>query len=250
MNKLVRPEDLAKPQTAKSVDELLRGFKSGISYRTLEPRIAFDGAAVATAVAVAGHQEPVGGDTASATGEPADVTDVHHSSADHGGGSTAPSPVDASNDLAGAIATLSAAPATAAGPSIVFIDSAVENISQIVSSIDPGAEIILINAQSSGLEQIAGYLSGRTNVGSIHIVSHGEAGTLYLGSDALTTASLSGNSAELAVIGRAMSDSGDILLYGCEIGKGNAAAWMPCSKPCQSATGADVAASIDYTGGR
>ncbi|NOT70405.1 MAG: hypothetical protein HOP09_03690 [Hyphomicrobium sp.] len=55
------------------MDELLRGFKSGISYRTLEPRIAFDGAAAATAAAVADQQVTEAGPVPEATDPAADA---------------------------------------------------------------------------------------------------------------------------------------------------------------------------------
>ena len=245
MNKLVRPVDLAKPQAAKSVDELLRGFKSGISYRTLEPRIAFDGAAVATAVAVVDAQDQaVDGASSPATGEPAVTSDATASSEQSDGTHSA---ADASNDLASAISAV-AAPADAAAPAtIVYIDNSVENIGQIISSIPAHSEIVIIDGLSSGLDQIASDLAGRSNVGSIHIVSHGETGTLYLGADALTAASLADHQAVLAAIGQSLTDAGDILLYGCEIGNGTGG--MDFVRAFSAATGADVAASIDNTGG-
>lgn len=232
MNKQVRPPQIDGTQQKQSVDDLLREFSSGISYRALEPRIAFDGAAVATAAATADAQhqptESAAADSSAQQGDahntphaaaPEKTSDngdaAHATDAQHGDSHSA----DASEALADALMTTDA-PAENAPVTIVFIDKSVENIGQIVSSTDPSWEIVMIDDASSGLDQMASYLAGRTDVGSIHVVSHGEAGTLYLGTDALTNANLSDFQAQLTAIGQALNDNGDILLYGCEIGAG------------------------------
>ena len=263
MNKRIAPEDFNTAQPKKTVDQLLREFHSSISYRTLEPRMAFDGAAAATAAAVAADQThpadvaakaPVATDQA-AVAAPLEVkavpvaapavVDVRDTAIKAAVVSPA-NPVSA-DLLAAAIALPQSAPLADAHANIVFIDQNVANIAQLVSTIDPTAEIILINDSSSGLEQIASHLAGRTNVGSIHIVSHGETGTLYLGTDTLTTANLAEHDAALAIIGGALSDNGDILIYGCDVGQGTGG--MDLVRQIAEKTGADVAASIDKTGG-
>ena len=109
MNKPFRPHDFVEPEAHKSASELLRGFKSGISYRTLEPRIAFDGAMAASAAATAPDQQQLAAAAAAkpATGEPAvadksvaAATDaIAHDAAVSGAHTLA----DASNTLAHAI---------------------------------------------------------------------------------------------------------------------------------------------------
>ncbi len=246
MNKPVRPETVTAHSSRMSVDELLRGFYSTMSYRTLEPRMAFDGAAAATAAAVA--DQPASDATAGSGVEPA-ATDSNQQ-ADVAAAASAPAgDASATEPSASDLLTMAAAGPAAApnGPvTIVFIDQHVENIAQIVSQIDASAEIILIDDNSSGLEQIASHLAGRTDIGSIHIVSHGSAGTLYLGNEVITTESLSDYQAQLTAIGQALSETGDILIYGCDIGRGlDGDAFI---KAFADKTSADVAASIDVTG--
>ena len=260
MNKRIAPEDFNTAQPKKSVDQLLREFHSSISYRTLEPRMAFDGAAVATAAAVATETTPpadVAADApAVATDEagalidakaapvaaPADAIDPQSQLAG------LPSVKDsASADLLAAAITLPvAAPSSDAYPTIVFIDQHVDNISELLATIDPKAEIILIDDRSSGLDQIAAHLAGRTDVGSIQIVSHGSEATLFLGTDILTNANLADHADVLATIGGALSADGDILLYGCDVARG--ADGDAFIKTFAAKTGADVAASTDVTG--
>ncbi len=254
MNKIVRPSIFSRVRPIQKPADFNGELHSTISYRTLEPRIAFDGAAAATAAAAVDQQQAdtTADGSIAATGEPA---------ADAGVGSaetpadnqvsqaanlqpSADSSVDLSESLAVAIADIGPRPQ---GQTIVFIDSSVENIDRILSSINPDSEVVLIDGQSSGLDQIAAHLSGRSNIDSIHIVSHGEAGTLYLGGATLNSSNLAGHQAQLALIGQALSESGDILLYGCEIASGTGG--MDFVRAFADLTGADVAASTNDTGG-
>ena len=269
MNKIVRPAEIASAGGKPNAGDFLKGLKSTISYRTLEPRMAFDGAAAATAAATAAAADPhQNTDPAAAKPAPgapavADPADVQPPGVDSKSAPVA-APAEAADitakaavapviadlhsaDLAAAARALPAVPTTDARATIVFIDQNVANIAQIVSNIDPKSEIILIDGQSGGLEQIAAHLAGRTDVGSIHIVSHGETGTLYLGTDTITNATLADHDAALAAIGRSLSESGDILLYGCDIANGSGG--MDLVRAIAGKTGADVAASINKTGG-
>lgn len=130
---------------------------------------------------------------------------------------------------------------------IGFIDSAVENHEVIAASFSPDTRIVFIDGHSDGVEQIASHLNGMSNISAIHIVSHGRSGTLDLGSAKLTQTSINGRYAdEMTVIGNALTDTGDILIYGCNFGqysRGEAAV-----EALAVATGADIAASNDLTG--
>ncbi len=241
MNKIVRPSMFSNAGIKKSAADFSGELNSTISYRALEPRIAFDGAAAATAAVTAEQQvdAPAGG--GDAAGEPvSEVSNDQTQTAASGNGADLP------ESLAAAMGD-TPSPQASPGQTVVFVDRAIENIDQVISAISPDYEIVLINAASSGLDQIAAHLSGRSDIGSIHIVSHGEAGTLYLGTDALTSTNLADHASALAMIGSALSDTGDILLYGCEIGNGTGG--MDFVRAFADATNADVAASIDNTGG-
>ena len=249
MNKQVRPPKIDDTQK-KSVDELLRGFSSGISYRALEPRIAFDAAAVATAAATSestNAQSADAGSKQAADAAPHAASDGDTHDGDTGGAQTHDAQRDQSSDAFADAIMASNAPQQDAPVTIVFIDKSVENIDQIISSTDPSWEIVMIDQDRSGLDQMASYLSGRTDVGSIHVVSHGEAGTLFLGNDALSNANLADYQAQLTAIGQALNDNGDILLYGCDIAAGSGG--MDFVRAFSDRTGADVAASVNRTGG-
>lgn len=129
---------------------------------------------------------------------------------------------------------------------ILFIDPAIGDTASFLAQIDPSIEVILLSADQNGLEQIAQALAGRTGVDAVHIVSHGGAGYLQLGSGTLDQSGLSAQADALATISGALSEDADLLLYGCDVAAGDAGAAFISA--LAAATGADVAASVDATG--
>ncbi|HEY2134633.1 MAG TPA: DUF4347 domain-containing protein, partial [Xanthobacteraceae bacterium] len=106
---------------------------------------------------------------------------------------------------------------------IVFIDSRVPDIQDLLDGLAPGEKAFVIDAASDGLQQIADILATNnlTDLSSISIVSHGESGALELGSSFVTDANLSGYSNTLAEIGAALAPGGNIQLYGCDVALGS-----------------------------
>lgn len=130
---------------------------------------------------------------------------------------------------------------------IVFIDSRVPDHETLLASFDSSTEIIFIDPELDGLNQIADALSERSDYSSIRIFSHGSPGTLLLGSTGLNAGNLETYRDELSAIGSALHRDGDLLLYGCNVGAGeDGAAFIDM---LATMTGADVAASDDPTGG-
>ena len=138
--------------------------------------------------------------------------------------------------------------AISAGPrEIVFVDTRTPDYQQLLGSISPHAEVVLLDSGKDGVQQIAEALAGRSEVGAIHIISHGDAGVLLLGNRPLFSGNISQYAAQLADIGKALTADGDILLYGCDVGAGSAG--QAFIAQLAAMTGADIAASDDATGG-
>jgi len=138
------------------------------------------------------------------------------------------------------------APVASARNEIVFVESNVADYQTLLDGVDPNAEVHVLDASQDGLAQIAGILGGRSGIDAIHILSHGAAGELGLGTLTLTSQNLQEHSGDLASIGSALSQNADILLYGCDVGTGTAgSAFMDA---LSQATQADIAASTDLTG--
>jgi len=190
----------------------------------LEPRIALDAAAVATGIEVLADQPGDGFDGQSANQDAKSF--------------------DATNELADALVD------SAAGSTlneIIFIDSSIENYQTLLQGIGPSIEVVILDATRDGVEQIAEVLAGRTDIDAIHIIAHGGIGEMKIGNATLDSESIAGEYAdELAIIGDALTSEGDILIYGCEFGKGQAGEQAVAA--LAQATGADIAASSDDTG--
>ena len=134
-----------------------------------------------------------------------------------------------------------------AGKNIIFVDYAVQGKELLRAYFDPDAEIYYLDSSTDGVKQIAAKLGNHEGVDTIHIISHGDSATLQLGNTKLdTTLMQSKYKDDLSIIGNALSEHGDILIYGCDFGKGLKG--RQAVSLLAKATGADVAASDDKQG--
>ena len=130
---------------------------------------------------------------------------------------------------------------------IAFVDAGIKNSDSLLREIDPNVDIVLIDSQRDGVEQIAETLATQKDIGAIHILSHGRPGILDLGATKLSAASMLSNHAdEMAVIRGALSQNADILIYGCNFAQDTHGA--RAVELLAAATGADVVASDNLTG--
>ena len=129
---------------------------------------------------------------------------------------------------------------------LFFIDSRVADRQTLIGSLPADSKWHLLDADEDGIEQMLAVLANYGELESIQIVSHGAPGTLYLGSSVLDNASLDGYSNQLASLGNSLTETGDILLYGCNVAEGEQGQQFVAT--LAQLTGADVAASADLTG--
>ena len=204
----------------------------------LEPRMMFDAAAVATTDAVV-HQ-------VTDTGERAQFQRAFE--VDGADRTHAPAETPAETDARTAAEPREAAPPEAGSTrEIIFIDTAVADYKTLAERWSSRGEVVLIDSSRDGIDQMRAALAGRSDVGAIHIVSHGATGVFFLGTTRVDSQAIAGELAgSLAAIGRSLSADGDILIYGCDFAAGSAGA--DALQRFAAATGADVAATNDTTG--
>ena len=130
---------------------------------------------------------------------------------------------------------------------IVFLDGMVPDRDLLLSHLPADAECCLLDEGLDGIDQILTFISGRSGIDSIHLVSHGSPGSLRIGSTLLDFSNVGTYASRLAAIGAALQENGDLLLYGCDVGAGPGGAAFV--RTLARFTGADVAASDDPTGG-
>lgn len=129
---------------------------------------------------------------------------------------------------------------------IVFIASDLDEHEILVQGIQPGTEVYILDEHRDSIEQITDVLAGRTGVNSLEIFTHAEAGSLDVGTTALNMNNLSAYSNDLQSWRSALAQDADILLQGCNLVA--SADGRALVQELSHLTGADLAASIDYTG--
>ncbi|MFK8110684.1 MAG: DUF4347 domain-containing protein [Rubripirellula sp.] len=129
---------------------------------------------------------------------------------------------------------------------IVFVDSNVRDFQQLEAGLLASAELVLIDSDRNGIDQISQVLANRHGVRAVHFLAHGAAGKTQLGNQTLDNQSLRAQSQQVREWASAFAPDADILLYGCETGRGDLGTALLAQ--LAALTGADVAASTDVTG--
>ncbi|MEG4488454.1 DUF4347 domain-containing protein [Microcoleus sp. D2_18a_B4] len=134
---------------------------------------------------------------------------------------------------------------------IAFIDTQVENYQSLVAGVKPGTEVVVLDGNRDAIDQITQILALRTNIDSIHIVSHGAPGSLQLGDGSLSLDDIECDRDSLQQWFSPQTDSRsknrpNILLYGCSVAAGETG--KAFVKRLSELTGASVAASQNLTG--
>ncbi|WP_052338717.1 DUF4347 domain-containing protein, partial [Planktothrix prolifica] len=132
---------------------------------------------------------------------------------------------------------------------IIFVDPSVQDHQSLYQSLINNADdtqIVILNESLSGIEQITNTLANQKDIESVQILSHGNQGSLKLGTDVLNGTDIENFNIQLQQWGNALTENGDILLYGCEVAAGETG--KNFIKQLSEITGADVAASNDLTG--
>jgi hypothetical protein len=132
---------------------------------------------------------------------------------------------------------------------IVFIDSAIAHADALLSHIDAGADVVLLDAKAeSGISKITQILEHYTDLKAIHLISHGDSASLQLGRDSVRGEGLFAYEQQLQKWKTSLTPNGDILLYGCNVA--NEAQGEAFVRRLSELTETDVAASTNLTGDR
>ena len=84
--------------------------------------------------------------------------------------------------------------------SIAFIDTQVPNYHSLVAGVTPGTEVVVLDGNEDAIDQITQILALRTNIDSLHIISHGTPGRLQLGSGSLSLDNLEAYAEKLRLV--------------------------------------------------
>lgn len=128
---------------------------------------------------------------------------------------------------------------------VIFIDTGIADWQSLVDGAPEGAEVVTLDPSLDGLAQMAQWAQTHSGYDAIHIISHGSVGEVRLGNFTLDANAIDTRASELAQLGAALNEKGDLLLYGCEVASGKGQDFIAS---LAKATQADVAASDDLTG--
>ncbi|HYM89789.1 MAG TPA: DUF4347 domain-containing protein, partial [Nitrospiraceae bacterium] len=208
------------------------------SLLSLESRFMFDGAAVATVSTVTTEQFAQSQADAS-------LSDHDAASADTAPAPTGePQPTNGDQSLFDALAAYDSATVR---QEILFVSASVLEYQQLLDGISPNVEVHVLDPARDGVEQMAEILAGRSGIDAVHLIGEGTEAEMHLGASFLTQDSISARYAEqFQQIGRSLSADADLLIYGCNFGRGEAG--QAAIQTLATLTGADVAASTDRTG--
>ena len=134
----------------------------------------------------------------------------------------------------------------------MFVDAGVDNYQQLVDDLRNNAdssrniEVVVLDRDKDGIEEISEFLSHREDLDAIHIISHGSDGSVELGNTSLNADTLEQNNLKIALWANNFADTGDILIYGCNLAATEAGQSLIDELGALTLT--DVAASDDLTG--
>lgn len=160
-------------------------------------------------------------------------------------------------------------PAAAAEPEeinrVVFVDSTVSDHATLVDGLQQDLDaddqsaatehetvrahntsVVILDGNGDQIEQISTTLADYSDLESVHIFSYGADNTLFLGDSVINAATLPSHAEEISAWGTALHPDGDLLLYGCNIARGETGDTLLTE--LAELTRADVAASDDTTG--
>ncbi|OBQ32393.1 MAG: hypothetical protein AN487_22450, partial [Anabaena sp. CRKS33] len=124
---------------------------------------------------------------------------------------------------------------------IVFIDASLSDYQTLQAGIIEGVKSVIISPEQDGIEQISQILQQYPHITTIHILSHGAPGCLYLGNSQLNLTNIHNYTQQLQQWQRQ-----NILLYGCNVAAGDAGAEF--IHKLHQITKATISASTTKTG--
>ncbi|MCP4125694.1 MAG: DUF4347 domain-containing protein, partial [Gammaproteobacteria bacterium] len=135
---------------------------------------------------------------------------------------------------------------------LVLVDTATDNYQQLLDDLltqtdaNRHLEVVLLDSELSGIDQISETLLAYQNLDAIHLISHGSDGIINIGNTALNSELLNQSRVEITAWSEALNEQGDLLIYGCNLAASEAG--QSFINTLAQLTGADIAASDDLTG--
>jgi hypothetical protein len=129
---------------------------------------------------------------------------------------------------------------------ILFLDPGVSDIETLLGHLRPEVEPVLLDPVRPAARQIAAALAGEHGLAAIHVVAHGAPGRVDFTAGHWSAETLADDADDLAAIGQALAQSGNLRLWSCRTAAGPAGAAFVAG--LTQASGADTAAATGLVG--
>jgi len=204
-----------------------RQYKRGSKPRliALEPRMLFDGAALATAVDF--DQSVQIDSTQNISSENNVTTEFASATADTSAASDTPVAIDQNQiqavaSFSGLVdANLALAQSAGLRNELVIVDGSLENLQMLLSEIahiDPSRTLLVLDPNGDESAQVTSFLMQHSaEFDAIHVVSHGGPGWVGLGNEVLRLDALEQDAAFWQSVKSGLNEMGDLLLYACQV---------------------------------
>ena len=130
--------------------------------------------------------------------------------------------------------------------SIVILDPTIPDRHHLANGIKPDTATYILESQPDAVEQITAILAQHQGIESLHIITHGSSGRLYLGTTELNSSNIHNYAQQLQQWGNSLTANADIILYGCNVAAGDRGHQFLTQ--VHQLTGANIAANSTTTG--
>ncbi|MEB3356612.1 MAG: DUF4347 domain-containing protein [Synechococcales bacterium] len=114
---------------------------------------------------------------------------------------------------------LSDAQGKATNSALVILDASVDHLPALIADVESRTDIQVLSPDRNGIEQITEILKSHRHLSSLHLVSHGAPGRLFLGNGELNIDTSARYAEQVAAWAEALAGA-DLLLYGCQVAAG------------------------------
>jgi uncharacterized delta-60 repeat protein len=129
---------------------------------------------------------------------------------------------------------------------LVLIDAGIDSPEILAAGVLPDTALEMIECDRDGIAQITEALHRHPGTTSLHLVSHGAPGKVYVGNTELSLETLDRYANQLMSWSEWLTPDAELLIYGCEVAKGEEGRVFIAR--LSELTGASIAASAIKTG--
>ncbi|MGL5058921.1 MAG: DUF4347 domain-containing protein, partial [Microcoleus sp.] len=130
--------------------------------------------------------------------------------------------------------------------SIVILDPTIPESDRILAGIKPDTATYILKNKVNAIEQITSILAQHQDIETLHIITHGSPGKIYLGTTELNSSNIEHYSQQLQQWRNSFTANASIILYGCNVAAGKEGHQFLTQ--LNQLTGANIAANSQPTG--